>query len=62
MVFFRTYDFLNNLNKAAQKHNFFEPNFTPDDIGQIPGIYKKLVEEPLALQKSIEKADSEFFN
>lgn len=54
----RTREFLSNLNNAAKRHNFFEPNFTPGEIGEIPGIYKKLVEEPLALEKSVQNAGS----
>ncbi len=53
---YRTHEFLENLNRAGRRNNFFEPNFTPQDLAEIPRIYRKLIEEPVALQRSLEHA------
>ncbi|KFM77698.1 hypothetical protein X975_11242, partial [Stegodyphus mimosarum] len=49
-------EFLQKLNNISQKNNFFQPDFTPNDMDEIPLIYKSIVEDPVAVHDSFSKA------
>ena len=46
---YRLYEFLGNLQHVAEEHNFFEPSFTPSDLGKLPQLYKEIIEDPVAV-------------
>ncbi|GBL93401.1 ATP-binding cassette sub-family A member 2 [Araneus ventricosus] len=49
-------EFLSKLNNISQKNNFFQPDFTPNEMDEIPLIYKSIIEDPVAVHDSFVKA------
>ncbi|XP_054722736.1 ATP-binding cassette sub-family A member 2-like [Uloborus diversus] len=49
-------EFLGKLNNVSQKNNFFQPDFTPSDMDEIPDIYKSIIEDPVAVHDSFRRA------
>ncbi|GFQ92946.1 ATP-binding cassette sub-family A member 2, partial [Trichonephila clavata] len=49
-------EFLSKLNNISQKNNFFQPDFAPNEMDEIPLIYKSIIEDPVAVHDSFNKA------
>ncbi|KAG8190583.1 hypothetical protein JTE90_014059 [Oedothorax gibbosus] len=49
-------EFLSKMNNISQKNNFFQPDFTPNEMDEIPVIYKSIIEDPVAVHDSFIKA------
>ncbi|PRD32326.1 UNVERIFIED_CONTAM: ATP-binding cassette sub-family A member 2 [Trichonephila clavipes] len=49
-------EFLSKLNNISQKNNFFQPDFAPNEMDEIPVIYKSIIEDPVAVHDSFIKA------
>lgn len=57
---FSVTEFLSKLNNISEKNNFFQPDFTPSDMDEIPDIYKSIIEDPVAVHDSFTKAAGKF--
>ena len=55
-------EFLSKLNNISEKNNFFQPDFTPNDMDEIPDIYKSIIEDPVAVHDSFTKAAGDCFS
>ncbi|KAG1677981.1 ATP-binding cassette sub-family A member 2 [Nymphon striatum] len=49
----RVKPFLQKLNNIVEENNIFNPQFTPNELDEIPEIYKKIVEDPIAIHDSL---------
>lgn len=48
--------FLEKLNNVSKNNNFFQPGFTPNDMDEIPQIYRSIIEDPVAVHDLFTKA------
>ncbi|KAL8562888.1 hypothetical protein ACOMHN_004580 [Nucella lapillus] len=47
-----TQKFLNQLQVVAESHNFFNPGFTPQEMDQLPDLYRAVINDPAFLHDS----------
>lgn len=57
---FSTKEFLSDLNRVAKGHHFFAPDFTPQDLQQIPIIYRSVLEDPVIIRRNLFKGRGKF--
>ena len=53
-------DFLERLQKIGSQHNFFYPGYTPNEMDQLPALYKDILEQPGTFLNSFQHAPSKF--
>ncbi|XP_013381483.2 ATP-binding cassette sub-family A member 2-like [Lingula anatina] len=51
-------DFLRRFSNIAEHNNFFQPGFTPEEMSEIPSIYRSIIEDPVALHKQFQQAQN----
>ena len=44
---------LEHLHALAMENDFFQPDFTPEELEDIPGLYREIVEDPLAFHQAL---------
>lgn len=55
-----TRQFLANINALSEHENFFQPDFTPQDIQEVPAVYKSVIEGPFAVQNVVDGRSCRF--
>lgn len=46
----------------AKENNFFAPTFSADDMDQLPGLYRTIIEDPAAVHDLFVKAEGNRLN
>lgn len=51
-----TQKFLNQLQAVAENHNFFNPGFTPQEMDELPDLYRAVINDPAFLHDAFVNA------
>lgn len=55
-TFRATQKFLNQLQVVAESHNFFNPGFTPQEMDELPDLYRSVINDPAFLHDAFVNA------
>ena len=51
-------EFLEEFDIVAHNNNFFEPDFSPEDLDKLPSLYHSILEDPAAVHQQVQGAQS----
>ena len=63
--YFSVHQFLENFQSIAESNNFFDPGFKPSEMGDIPELYRRIIDDPALVHDKLMLMQSEliaFFN